>query len=261
MEQYHGNLPDDPVTLSKLPGIGAYTCGAIASIAFNLDMPVLDGNLKRVLSRVFNVEKPANLPEGEAALQRLAGENLPKGHAGDFNQAMMDLGATICLPRNPICSLCPLMLVCESNIKGLQDQRPVMKPKARIPHITVTAAILQRDGKVLLAKRPSRGLLGGMWEFPGGKKEDGESLEDCLVREIREELGIEVLAGATFGIYKHAYTHFRITLHAYLCTFTKGEPSPVEAEALAWVSPEELGDYPMGKVDRCISRRLQGVEE
>jgi A/G-specific adenine glycosylase len=126
-----------------------------------------------------------------------------------------------------------------------------------VPHYTVTAAVMCRDGKILLAKRPSKGLLGGMWEFPGGKVEKGESLEACLAREIREELGAEIHVGEAFGIYRHAYTHFRITLHAFLCELTGGEPKPVEAAGLAWVTPVDLGNYPMGKVDRQIARRLQ----
>jgi A/G-specific adenine glycosylase len=133
----------------------------------------------------------------------------------------------------------------------------VLKPKAEIPHYTVTAAVLQRDGKIMLARRPSKGLLGGMWEFPGGKVEPGESLEACLVREVREELGVEIQVGAAFGVYLHAYTHFRITLHAFLCELTDGEPKALEAEELAWVFQADLGNYPMGKVDRQIARRLQ----
>ena len=175
MESYHGELPDDPLTLSGLPGIGAYTCGAIASIAFNLDTPVLDGNLKRVLARVYNVDKPIDLPEGEKELQRLASENLPKGHAGDFNQAMMDLGATICLPRNPACPLCPFKLMCESNKKGLQDQRPVMKPKTRIPHITVTAAILAAGWESTAGQAALQGIVGrhvGVSRWENGRRRE-----------------------------------------------------------------------------------------
>jgi A/G-specific adenine glycosylase len=133
----------------------------------------------------------------------------------------------------------------------------VLKPKAEVPHYTVTAAVLRRDGKILLAKRPSKGLLGGMWEFPGGKVENGESLETCLAREILEELGVEVHISEAFGIYRHAYTHFRITLHAFLCELISGEPKPVEAAELAWVLPEELGNYPMGKVDRLIAGQVE----
>ncbi len=257
VDKYGGELPRDLTALRKLPGVGRYTVGAIASMAFGLDVATLDGNLRRVFARVFDVAELADAPTGEEILWALAERHLPKGRAGDYNQALMDLGASLCLPRNPACLLCPLSELCKARALGLQEQRPVLKPKADVPHYTVTAAVLQRDGKILLAKRPSKGLLGGMWEFPGGKVEKGETLEACLAREIREELGAEIHVGEAFGIYRHAYTHFRITLHAFLCELTDGEPKPVEAAGLAWVVPAELSLYPMGKVDRQIAGRLQ----
>ena len=252
-----GELPHDLIALRLLPGIGRYTVGAIASMAFGMDVPTLDGNIRRVFARVFDVAETADAAAGEALLWALAEKHLPKGQAGDYNQALMDLGATLCLPRTPSCLLCPLSELCKARRLGLQDKRPVLKPKHEVPHYTVTAAVLQRDGKILLAKRPSKGLLGGMWEFPGGKVEKGEGLEACLAREIREELGAEIQVTEVFGIYRHAYTHFRITLHAFLCQLTAGEPKPVETAGLVWVVPAELSNYPMGKVDRQIAGRLQ----
>ena len=258
VEDDHGGiLPCDPAQLRKLPGIGRYTAGAIASMAFGRDEATLDGNIRRIFTRVFDVAQPADAPAGEEILWTLVQENLPVGRAGDYNQALMDLGAAICLPRNPTCLLCPLSELCKARLAGIQEQRPVLKPRVEVPHYIVTAAVLQRKGKVLLAKRPSKGLLGGMWEFPGGKVEQGETLDACLRREIREETGTEIRVGEAFGIYQHAYTHFSLTLHAFLCELIKGEPRPLEAVELAWVAPGELGNYPMGKVDRQIARRLQ----
>lgn len=256
--EHDGRLPEDPAALQKLPGIGRYTAAAIASIAFGRDVPTLDGNLRRVLARVFDVETPADSSAGEALLWSLAGENVPPGRAGDYNQALMDLGATVCLPRKPRCPACPLLGLCRAAAAGTQEARPVLKPKQEVPHYLVTAAVLRRDGKVLLAQRLRSGLLGGLWEFPGGKVCPGESLADGLRREIREELGAEIRVGEEFGVYRHAYTHFRITLHAFLCELLDGEPRPLAAADLAWVAPEALADYPMGKVDRQIARRLMG---
>jgi len=257
MEKYGGELPHDLASLRKLPGIGRYTVGAIASMAFGMNVATLDGNIRRVYSRVFNVTEYADGSVGEKILWALAEKYLPVGNAGDFNQALMDLGATICLPRDPDCQVCPIMDLCDARRLGLQNLRPVLKPKASIPHHTVTAAILRRNGKILLAKRPSKGLLGGMWEFPGGKVEAGETVKDCLAREIREELGVEINIGESLGTYHHAYTHFRITLHAFLCEIINGEPKPLEAESLAWVPPGELARFPMGKVDRQIAGQLE----
>jgi A/G-specific adenine glycosylase len=254
--EYGGELPRDASNLRKLPGIGRYSAGAIASIAFGTDAAALDGNLKRIFARVFNIDEPADTPSGEAILWSLAEDNVPPGRAGDYNQALMDLGATVCLPHNPTCPICPLADLCQSRRLGLQEQRPILKPRPKGPHYIVTAAVLKRDGKVLLAKRPSKGLLGGMWEFPGGKTEPEETLQGCLTREIREELGVEIHVGEPFGVYQHAYTHFQITLHAFLCDLVAGEPQPLEAAELAWIPVADLTRYPMGKVDRQIAERL-----
>ena len=261
MENYGGKLPRELTGLRKLPGIGRYSAGAIASMAFGLDVPTLDANIRRVFARFFDVAEPADSPSGKEKLWALAEKHLPKGRAGDYNQALMDLGATICLPKAPRCSRCPLKEECLARRLGIQDQRPILKPKAEIPHYTVTAAVIRREGKVLMAKRPSKGLLGGMWEFAGGKSEKNETLEACLEREIREELGVEIRVGMPFGIYQHAYTHFRITVHAFLCDLTDGEPRPIEAAEIAWIDPASLNNYPMGKVDRQIASKIKALEE
>lgn len=256
LAEHGGTLPRDVALLRKLPGIGRYTAGAIASIAFGQDEPTLDGNIRRVLSRVFDVDIPARSTAGERQLWSLATEHLPPGQAGDYNQAWMDLGATICTPRRPDCPNCPLEFICEARRLGLQEQRPVLEKRPVTPHYTVAAAVLQRGKDVLIARRPEKGLLGGLWEFPGGKVETGESLPEGLRREICEELGVEITVGEILGIYSHAFTHFKITLHAFQCTLLAGEPRPLEASDLRWIAPTELGSYPMGKVDRQIANRL-----
>jgi A/G-specific adenine glycosylase len=254
--RYGGKLPVSAQELRRLPGIGRYTAGAIASIAFGQDVPALDGNIRRVLARLFDVNVPARSAQGERILWELAGAHLPPGQAGDYNQALMDLGATICTPRNPQCERCPLSEFCQAFAQGLQEQRPVVEQKAAVPHFVVTAAVIERDGAVLIARRPARGLLGGMWEFPGGKVEPGEDLPACLRRELREELEIEVEVGEQIGVYRHAYTHFKVTVHAFQCRLVDGEPRPIQVSALCWVHPDELGGYPMGKIDRQIAMRL-----
>lgn len=256
---YGGELPRERSLLEKLPGIGQYTAGAIASIAFGQKEAALDGNIRRVYARIFNIAIPAKSPEGERRLWELAAENLPDERAGDYNQALMDLGAGICLPHTPDCPHCPVADLCRARALGVQEERPVMEPKPEIPHLTVTAAVLAHpsgDGRVLVAQRPAKGLLGGMWEFPGGKQEDGEDLPGCLRREIREELGVEISVGHLLGVYRHAYTHFRVTLHAFECRLIEGEPRPLEASDLRWLLPEEMKAYPMGKIDRQIAAHL-----
>jgi A/G-specific adenine glycosylase len=252
-ERYCGQLPTSRSELESLPGIGRYTAGAIASIAFGADEPVLDGNIRRVITRVFNIQLPARSPEGEERILAALRDNMPPGKASEFNQALMDLGATICLPRDPKCSRCPFIRLCQAHLLGIEAERPVLTSKSAIPHYTVTAAVIRRDDLVLIARRPSKGLLGGMWEFPGGKVEKGEGLQDSLRREIKEELDVQIEVGDELGVFKHAYTHFKVTLHAFYCQLKLGEPRAIEASDLHWVQPAELGDYPMGKLDRQIA--------
>ncbi len=259
VDQYGGQIPSEVEALRRLPGVGRYTAAAIASMAFGKDEAALDGNIRRVLARVFDVQAPGRSPEGERILWGLARENLPPGRAGEYNQGLMDLGALICTPRDPACAICPLREICQARILGVQNERPVMEAKPPVPHYTVTAAVIWRDGRVLIAQRPQKGLLGGMWEFPGGKQQEGEDLPACLRREITEELGVEVAVGAPLGVYYHAYTHFRVTLHAFECSLVKGEPQAIEVNDLRWALPAELTGYPMGKIDRLISRRI--IEE
>ena len=256
IEKFGGQLPASRDALASLPGVGSYTAGAVASIAFGLDEAALDGNIRRVLARVFDVAIPARSPAGERKLWELARDNLPPGRAGDYNQALMDLGATICLPKNPTCLLCPLLDHCQAHAAGVQEERPILPVKAPVPHYLVTAAVICREGRILISRRPRYGLLGGMWEFPGGKLEAGETLPECLAREIREELDAAVSVGEEIGVYRHAFTHFKVTLHAFFCVLSAGEPRAIQPEEVHWVRTTELADYPMGKIDRMISRTL-----
>ena len=249
-EQYDGELPRDLKELRKLPGIGRYTVGAIASIAFGMDEPTLDGNLRRVFARLFDVSEPADSRTGEKILWGLAQEHLPEGIAGDYNQALMDLGATICLPKNPRCLICPLIEFCQSRANGAQERRPVLKPKKEVPQVVHAAGVIIKNDEVLLAKRPMKGLLGGMWEFPNGLV-DGDPTEG-LASALETGYRLSVQNGETLGIVKHAYTHFRVTVYAYRCDLV----SISKNESMKWVKLKELDDYPMGKVDRQIARMV-----
>ena len=255
---FSGQIPRTRAELESLSGIGRYTAAAICSIAFQLPEPVLDGNVKRVLARVFDLADPVNTPAGENKCWQLAEQLIPDEEPGNYNQAVMEIGATICTPRNPRCHSCPLNELCRSFALGNQVQRPVMQPKPFVPTFTVAAAVFINAGKVLIARRPSKGLLGGLWEYPGGKVEPGESLPQALSREIREELGAEIRVGEVLGDYRHAYTHFKVRLTAFSCELNGSEPQPLEASDVRWVPIIDLGRYPMGKIDRSISRDLEG---
>ncbi len=258
-EKFQGILPQSMQALRTLPGIGQYTAAAIASIAYGQDEAVVDGNVKRVLARVLNLEYVANTPAGEAEFWRIARELLPPGSASDYNQAIMDFGATLCTPHSPQCEKCPFASTCEANLLGIQDQRPVLLEKKPIPRYLVCAAVMISENNVLVARRPSNGLLGGMWEFPGGKVEPGETMAQALEREIFEELGTRITVGDELGKYRHAYTHFRITLHAYFCMLTGEEPKALDASEIRWVPIPDLVELPMGKIDRLISNDLNNM--
>ncbi len=252
-------FPSDPKNLEKLPGIGHYTAGAIASIAFNQPIAALDGNIRRVYARIFDLDWPVGDRQSESKFWQLAAEQIAdQTEPGAYHEALMDLGAVICLPDNPQCARCPITEDCLALQHGTTAARPVVLPKPVIPHYQVTAAVIQ-DGnkKVLLAQRPEKGLLASLWEFPGGKQENGESLEECLEREIQEELAVQVIIRAPFGTYRHAYTHFKVTLHAFLCEIGAQIPQARAAQALEWVEISALADYPMGKIDRQIAKRIQ----
>jgi A/G-specific adenine glycosylase len=256
VSELEGQFPQDVKNLRRLPGIGRYTAGAIASIAFGKDEPALDGNIRRVLARVFDVRQPARSKESEARLWQLLASHLPAGQAGEYNQALMDLGSIICTPQQPDCPACPLTKICQANSLGVQTERPVKLAKKPIPHHIVSSAIIHRTEQVLIAQRPQDGLLGGLWEFPGGKIKPGEDLVTGLKREICEELGVDIDIGTEYGVYHHAYTHFRVTLHAFLCKLNGSQPQNLYHTNLAWIDLPSLADYPMGKIDRQISNAL-----
>ncbi len=243
VEDYGGALPRAPELLQLLPGVGRYTAGAIASIAFGVRAPVVDGNVKRVLSRLFNIEESIDDAETEKTLWGLAEALVPSARPGDFNQAMMELGARICVPKTPNCAACPVARQCQALRAGVQAERPVRNAKKAVPHKEIVVAAIEKDGKFLLGKRPPSGLLGGLWEFPGGKLERGETHEQALARECKEELGITVRVGGMVACVKHAYTHLRVTLNVYRCRVVSGKPKAKAHTELRWVAHEDFDEY------------------
>jgi len=250
VSKFNGELPRNLTDLRNLPGIGRYTVGAIASMAFGMDEPTLDGNLRRVFARLFDIDEFADSTAGEKILWELAAKNLPKGQAGDYNQALMDLGAMICIPKNPQCLHCPLMEICKVRKNGTQELRPVLKPKKKTPHYIHAAAVIINRGRVLLMQRPPDGLLGGMWEFPNGRVNVDPAKE--LTKILYTAYKLKVKRKEALGVIQHAYTHFKVTVHAYHCDCA---PIP-KNKRLKWTRINELEDYPMGKVDRQIVHKF-----
>jgi A/G-specific adenine glycosylase len=256
LADYGGALPSNRPSLEKLPGIGRYTAGAITSIAFGQDEPTLDGNIRRVLSRIYNIQQPLKSLESEKQLWQLARANLPPGKAGDYNQALMDLGATICLPHQPNCPICPVISVCQARLHGVEEKIPLIQPRPPRPQLDFVSGVIRHAGQVLIVLRPSKGLLGGLWEFPKAQQVAQENLAVCLQRWFDQELKIPVEIGARLGTYQHGYTHFQETRHVFLCHLVSGAPLELNAPGLRWVDPLQLKDFPMGKVDRQIANSL-----
>ncbi|MBX3000258.1 MAG: A/G-specific adenine glycosylase [Caldilineaceae bacterium] len=260
VDQLGGSLPRSRAEILALPGIGEYTAGAILSMAFGQPEPILDGNVKRVLSRVWDIDQPISETETLNRLWVLAreiAESSAPGAAGVVNEGLMELGATICVPQNPRCLICPLNDLCLAAARGVQNDRPVIPPKKQTPHYDVAAGVIWRGdpfhSDLLIAQRPQDGLLGGLWEFPGGKLEaDDADLPACLRREIAEELGVLIDVGAPVTVVKHAYTHFRITLHAFHARLIEGEPQAIGCADWRWVTLEMLDAFPFPVTDQKI---------
>lgn len=256
VEKYAGEFPHSAQKLQDLPGIGPYIAAAICAIAFNQDIIAVDGNLRRVFSRLLDLNVDPRSPDAQERTMQDATRGLPSGQGSAYSQALMDLGSMICTPRQPGCDRCPVSGFCLAFARGTQADRPARDKSPGTPHHTVTAGVLQRDGRVLIARRPESGLLGGLWEFPGGKRNRDESLEACLQRELMEEIGIPIDVGEAITVVEHAYTHFRVTVHAFSVSSGVRSPKALEHTELRWVDITQLSAFPMGKVDREISRVL-----
>ncbi len=265
VEQYGGELPTSRRELLALPGIGEYTVGAILSLAMNQPEPILDGNVKRVLSRLADLDQPINQTETLKQLWQMARELVeaaPANSAGSCNEAIMELGATVCTPENPRCLICPVMEFCQAAANGTQRQRPVMPARKRTPHVDVAAGIIWQGeplrSPLLITQRLPDKMLGGLWEFPGGKLELTDAdLPACLQREIREELAIEIEVGEAALVLKHAFTHFRMTLHAFHARHVDGTPQTIGCADWRWVTIEQLAEFPFPVTDQKIIRWLQ----
>ena len=240
MTEHGGRLPADHSALRKLPGIGPYTAGAIMSLAFNEPYPVVDANVERLFARLYDISSP--IKECKELVWQKARDLLPEGEARHFNQALMELGALVCKPKNPSCGLCPVITHCRAYDKGIVDARPVLGKAQKIIPIASANGVLIREGKFFIQKRRQQGVWANLWEFPGGQIESGETPEEAVVREFMEETGMMVGELEKIHAIKHTYTHYRITLHCYFVRLQDNtvEPTLTAAQEYRWASPEEL---------------------
>lgn len=253
VEKFGGRIPDNLEVIQTLPGVGQYTAGAILSIAYGQALPAVDGNVRRILCRLFAIRKPVDDTREQKQLQKLAASLIPVKHPGDFNQALMDLGATICKTKNPGCSRCPVACHCQARLQDLQNVLPVTRKAPAIPHRQAAAAVIHNSkGMLLVVQRPASGLLASLWKLPGGFIKADEDTEKSLRHSVKEELGISIWPGKHLASVNHTYTHFRITLQAYECRLLKGTPKPLGCQNWHWVSPSDLKKLPLSKIDRML---------
>jgi A/G-specific adenine glycosylase len=254
LSHFRGGIPDNLKDLLTLPGIGKYTAGAILSIAYNKEAPILDGNVKRVLSRLFALSNNPVRGKTEDLLWQLSESLIPKGFASSFNQALMDLGAMVCTPKDPQCLRCPLDRLCKGKASGEPERYPSRVIRKEIPHIEAVSAVIIKGGKVFLNQRPPKGLLGGLWEFPNWKIEEKRRLKSRLRlrNHIKKEMGMDVEVKESFGTFKQAFTHFKLTLTAYHCEAIKTNKKG------KWVPIRNLHLFPMSRIHRRIAEVIDG---
>ena len=240
-----------------LPGIGRTTAGGILSSAYNVPDPILDGNVKRVLARLHAHGRPPS--RDQHLFWRWSEELLDLRRPRDFNQALMDLGATVCTPRRLGCDHCPWRESCAAYASGDPSGWPVVEERKPLPFQVIgIGVVINAAGDVLIDQRLEEGLLGGMWEFPGGKQEPGEPIEACIARELMEELGIEVSVGEGLITVDHAYSHKKLQFVVHLCRWMSGDPNPLASQQVRWVRPEQLKDYPFPAANARIIEALLG---
>jgi A/G-specific adenine glycosylase len=263
LDTHHGRLPAEHDLLLGLPGIGEYTAAAILSIAFNRDYPVVDANIERVFARLFNLAKPVKDKRIQALIRQKAREMLPGSRARQFNQALMELGALVCIARNPRCKICPISNHCLALRLDLVPQRPVLPEPAKTIYIEMATGILKHDGRILIQKRKAKGVWANLWEFPGGRLEQGETPEMALVREYEEETKLSVGNLKKITTVQHSYTIYRVTLHCFFCSVIDSRYRPVlqTAQEYRWVTPEDLSAFAFPAGHRKLLSHLQNSRE
>jgi len=239
--KYNGRLPDSFAELIKLPGIGKYTAGAILSIAFQQNYPVVDGNVERVFARLFCLEPPVKSTEGQKILWSLAHTLMAKGESRQWNQALMELGALVCKKSSPDCHLCPLKNHCQAQQTGTTSLHPVAGKRIKSVPVSFVAAVIMDTGKIYTQKRLPNSIWGNLWEFPGGHLEKGETPELGAVREVKEETGFTVVIDAPLPVVKHSYTRYKATVYAFRCSLkSRPEPELNAAQEYQWLSLADL---------------------
>ena len=258
-ERLGGRLPDTVEGLQALPGVGPYTARAVASIAFGRDVCVIDANVERVASRLYDIDAPVKSRRARDEIERLCAALLPPGRARDFNQALMEFGSLVCSPRNPACGECPLAGWCRARALGVQEARPVTTAALPPVYLTMATGVLVHDGLVLAQKRMPDDIWANLWEFPGGIVEEGESPQQAVIREYLEETGLTVYGPEPIGSFRHSYTRYRVTLHAYAVRLASAPSDLVlrAAQEHRWATWSQIRSLAFPAGHRKLVRHLE----
>jgi len=257
VRDHAGSVPNEVEMLRALPGIGPYSAGAIASIAYGKAEPLVDGNVIRVLSRLFALRGDPNRKPLNGEIWAHARALVPVQEPGDFNQALMELGATVCTPRTPRCDACPLSRVCQARAQGLAQLLPELPARAKPTAVHMVAAIAVRTGRVLVTKLDADApRWAGMWLFPSAEVARSETPEAAVKRVLLSTTGLRGTASGIVCVVRHSVTRFKITLDAYRTVELSGTAKPETVAEIAWKAPSELSDFAMPAAHRTIAERL-----
>lgn len=244
-----GRIPDRFDQFKALPGVGDYIASAVQSIAFGRAHAVVDGNVKRVFARLLCLETPVNQASGHKHFKTAADKLLDRTDPGRFNQAVMELGALICTPAGPDCGACPVAGFCRALKTRRVDRFPKRVKTKKVPCHHISVGIVHKGNRLLVTRRKLDGLLGGLWEFPGGKVKPGEDAETACIREIREETGMETEVTGFLTRVKHAYTHFKIEMDVFYCQYISGEVRLNGPIDFKWIRASDINQYPFPKAN------------
>lgn len=259
VSRFGGRIPDDPAAFRSLPGVGDYIAAAVLSIAFGRVLPVVDGNVKRVLARLLEMDTPVNHSGAHKVFRVPAGALISPEQPADFNQAIMELGALVCRPKQPLCRSCPLADLCMAYRHGTTAQYPKREARRTVPRRHVVIAIILKKGKMLVAQRELDGFLGGLWEFPAVPTARGEQDTAAVIAMVREATGLTVVIDRQLTRIKHAYTHFKLTGDVYLCRHVAGRVRLNGARSHRWVTFGSLAQLPMHKANHKFMKALEAA--
>jgi A/G-specific adenine glycosylase len=261
VREHQGGIPDDPDVFGDLPGVGRYMLGAVLSQAYDRRLPIVDANSERVLCRFFGQTEDPRRGVGRRWLWDTAESLLPARRVGDFNQALMELGALICTSAKPKCTVCPLVYGCTARRQGLQEKLPALAAPPRTVHVQEVAVVSRRADRVLLVQRPDKGRWAGMWEFPRSALLPAETHEAAAIRVLEDLAGIEADLTEELITVRHTVTKHRITLICFEARYRRGKFRSAYYRQGRWIKLNDVSELPLATPQRRIVRALRELRQ